>query len=108
MKIAWLDLTEVKTFAASFVENFCRIRAGGMARGDKAVQIAKRFDKLLEDAAAFERARKLNFYKKAQLVSLVRSGLSERSIPADEIESVSQRLLGAPLVRVPGAGKTDI
>lgn len=108
MRIAWLDLSEVKSFAESFVDHFCRIRAGGMARGDKPAKIAKRLDKLLEEAAVFERTRKLNFYKKAQLVSQVRSGLSERSIPAEEVESVGQRLLGMPLAPLPDSRKTDV
>lgn len=108
MRIPWFDLSEVKIFAASFVEDFCRIRSSGTARGDKPAQIAKRIDRLLQDAAAFERARKLNFYKKAQLVSLVREGLSVRSVSADEIESVGRRLLSGPLAPVPSYGKTDV
>ncbi len=108
MRIPWLDISEVKTFSARFVEDLCRIRSSGMARGDKPAQIAKRIDKLLEDAAAFERTRKLNFYKKAQLVSLVRDGLEQRSIPSEEIHSVSQRLLAMRLVLAPGAGKADV
>ncbi len=106
--IPWFDLTEVKVFAARFVEDLCRIRSSGAARGDKPAQIAKRIDKLMQDAVTFERTHKLNFYKKAQLVSLVRSGLSERAIPTDEIESVSRHLLGTPLATVAGAGKADV
>ncbi len=108
MRIPWFNLSEVKVFAASFVNDFCRIRSGGAARGDKPAQIAKRIDKLLEDAAIFERTHKLNFYKKAQFVSLVRGGLEGRSIPPEDIHSISQRLLTTRLVLVPGAGKADV
>lgn len=93
MRIPWLDLSEVRAFATHFVEDLCRARSGGIARGDKPEQIAKRFEKLLEKAALFEREHRLNFYKKAQLVAQVRRGLSDKAWQPADVEFIAQRLI---------------
>ena len=93
MTLAWLDLTEVKEHAAKLVEELHRIKAGGTARGDKMVQIGKRMEKVLGDAAQFEHSRKLNFYKKAQLLTAVRAGLAAKDWATADTEAIITQLL---------------
>ncbi|MES2682622.1 MAG: hypothetical protein V4650_03815 [Pseudomonadota bacterium] len=93
MQLPWFNLTEVTAHAHALVEDLHRVRAGGVARGDKVGQIAKRLEKLLDDSAAFELKHKLNTYKKAKLLTLVREGLTAREWAAADIDPVISRLL---------------
>jgi hypothetical protein len=99
MKIPWFDLSEVRTFAEGLVADLSRVRSGGVARADKTGSIAKRMERLIDQAAVFEREHRLNFYKKAQMISIVRSGLSAENWPAEDVEKIIQRLLTSPLRR---------
>lgn len=93
MPLPWFNLTEVTAHAQTLVEDLHRVRAGGVARGDKVGQIAKRLEKLLDDSAAFELKQQLNAYKKAKLLTLVREGLAAREWATADIDPVISRLL---------------
>lgn len=93
MALPWFDLTEVKAQAAKLVEDLHRIKAGGAARGDKLAQTSKRMEKSLEDAAQFEQSHRLNIYKKAQFLTLVREGLTSKNWVAVDTEAIVNRLL---------------
>jgi hypothetical protein len=93
VRISWFDISEVKAFTASLVEDLARTQSGGVTRGDKPAQVARRIDKLLENAADFERGKRLNIYKKAQLLSHVRRGLAGKAWSSADIESIIQRLV---------------
>lgn len=93
MAFSWFDLTEVRAHAAGLVEDLHRVKAGGTARGDKMAQTGKRIEKLLEQAADFEREKRLNFYKKARLLADVREGLTGKGWVAADTEAIINQLL---------------
>lgn len=93
MALPWFDLTQVRAFSSQLVEDLHRIKAGGTVRGDKMAQTGKRMDKLLEEAAQFETAQRLNFYKKAKLLADVRQGLTGKGWVSADTEAIINQLL---------------
>ena len=91
--LSMFDLSKVKNFTAELVDDLHRIKANGIARRDKPAQINKRFEKTINAAIEFEQEQKLNVYKKAQFLILVRSGLASKAWSKDDIERVVQQLL---------------
>ncbi len=101
MPFPWFDLTDVKGHAAQLVEDLHRLKTGGTARGDKMAQTGKRIEKVLEAAAHFEQTHKLNIYKKAKLISLVREELVARQWDAADIDAINDQLLTSRLRKRP-------
>lgn len=102
MLISWLDTREVTRFVGPFIEELHRIKSGGAARGDKIQQVGRRIDKLLDSAASFERAQRLNVYQKARLLTAVREGLASKHWSQADTEAIVQQLL---LVRLQKRGR---
>jgi hypothetical protein len=92
MKISWLDISEVKAYSETLVEDLNRAQSSGIARGDKYAQLAKRVDRLLDGAITFEREKQLNIYKKAQLITMVKQGLEGKGWSREAIATVANRL----------------
>jgi len=95
--LGWLDTKEVDVFAASIVEEYARLRKSVVVRHDTADKRTQKFDKLTAKVKAFVRERKLNFYKKAKLLSRLRDGLKKHSVPENEISAFLNSLLLAPI-----------
>jgi hypothetical protein len=95
--LRWFDTKEVDAFAASVVEEYARLRKSVVVRHDTADKRALKFDKVAAKVKAFVQGRKLNFYKKAKLLSRLRDGLSKQSVPDEEITAFLNSLLLAPI-----------
>lgn len=97
MALPWFDLTEVRDRATKLVEDLHRLKSSGAARGDKTTQVGRRMDRVLDEAARFESTEKLNIYKKAKLIALVRDGLAAKGWDAADIDAINDQLLTSRL-----------
>jgi hypothetical protein len=95
--LGWFDTKEVDAFAASVVDEYARLRRSVVVRHDTADKRTQKFDKLTAKVKAFVRERRLNFYKKARLLSRLRDGLSKQDVPEAEVSAFLNSLLLAPI-----------
>ena len=95
--IGWFDTTEVNAFAASITDEYARLRKSVVVRHDTADKRTQKFDKLSAKVKAFIREKKLNFYKKAKLLSQLRNGLRKQDVPEPEVSAFLNSLLLAPI-----------
>ena len=97
MTLGWFDTTEVTSFARSIAEEYGRLRKSTVVRMDSTEKRAQRFDKLVQKVGAFNKANKLNFYKKAKLMNEIKFGLRGQNVPEPEISTFVNSLLLAPI-----------
>lgn len=95
--LGWFDTKKVDAFASSIVDEYVRLRKSVVVRHDTAEKRVRKFERLTAKVKVFVRDEKLNFYKKAKLLSRLRDGLSKQNIPDDDISAFLNSLLLAPI-----------
>jgi hypothetical protein len=97
MPLGWFDTSEVTSFAKSIAEEYGRLRKSTVVRMDSAEKRAQKFDKLVRKVGEFNKAKQLNFYKKAKLMNEIKFGLRGQNVPEPEISTFVNSLLLAPI-----------
>ncbi len=89
----WFDTSEGSLFAEQIAGDYDKLRRSVVVRGDDAVKQAKKFGKLRQRVQEFQLEHKLNFYRKAKMLSDIKAGMNRRGIEEDEISEFLRSLL---------------
>lgn len=89
----WFHTDEVTRYAVAVAMKYGRLRKSSAIRLDDAPKRAKKVDRLVQEVKKFKREKKLNFYKKAVMVSGIRQGLRNQGIPEPEVSAFVDALL---------------
>jgi hypothetical protein len=100
--MGWFDTTEVLAQARALAEEYCRMRASGVATGTAPDRLQRRFDKVAASASDYSRTLGMNVYKKSRFLQALQSGLEAQAVPAAEAEAFVRSILVRPLKAAPG------
>jgi hypothetical protein len=99
MVLSWFNTSEVKVFAGEISREFAKLCKSVELRQDNPAKREARFAKLREKVEAFDRAKKLNVFKRAKLIDELRTGLEAAGVPSEQASDFVSSVLVAPIAK---------
>jgi len=97
MAMTWFDTKELKAFAQEIARDYLKLSKSVQVRHDSAAKRVERFARLKARADEFYRTKQLNVFKRARLISELRTQLESVGVPDEEASEFVSSVLFKPL-----------
>lgn len=97
MIFSFFKTAEVSEFADSVASEYDRLRRSSAVRRDSPERQSQKFEKLSQKVDSYCRDHRLNFYKKARMIYVIKQGLEEKGVSEPDITAFINNVLAKGL-----------